>query len=409
MPVKGPGGTPQLTFLIPKGKALSLRKGELVKAEVIRMLGQGRVEVRLKGATLTARTTLPLKPGVPVSLRVDGLDGNQIRLHLLGTPSESEADMREILLAAMRSGKISRMKAGEITGLIKKDLTSLPSSVRKALPEIQKIIDFFKSGENLQPDNFGMTVRQSGGFFETALRILLRRLLSDESLLKEPLARGGDDDALSGKDPAGGGKTQKRPGRSGEPPPEPAGAREARAVSTQIRRHIESDLKGLLLSLREKLTRKEPLQILWQEGVSPRTLRGTIDRLISNIEHHQFHSALSETVQTWIPLIWEDLKDGELRFERGVEDGEERTFRCAVRLDLEGHGRVISLLYYTPRGFNLRFFTESREFMERIISNRDRLESQFEEAGLALQSITVSREMIPEGKEFPEDRVDIRT
>ena len=399
MPVKGPGGTPQLTFLIPKGKTLSLRKGEFVKAEVIRMLGPGRVEVRLKGTTLTARTTLPLKPGVPVSLRVDGLDGNQIRLHLLSTPSESEAEMREILLAAMRSGKISRMKASEITGLIKKDLTDLPSSVRKALPEIQKIIDFFKSGENLQPDNFGMTVRQSGGFFETGLRILLRRLLSEESLLKEPPARGGRTQAA----------TPERPGRSGEPPPEPAGARQAQAASTLIRRHIESDLKGLLLSLREKLTRKDTLQILRQEGVSLRILRGTIDRLISNIEHHQFHSALSETVQTWIPLIWEDLKDGELRFERGVEDGEERSFRCAVRLDLEGHGRVISLLYYTPGGFNLRFFTESREFMERIISNRDRLRAQFEEAGLNLQSVTVSREMIPEGKEFPEDRVDIRT
>ncbi|RMG03288.1 MAG: flagellar hook-length control protein FliK, partial [Nitrospirae bacterium] len=396
-PLKGPEAKSLVSLLIPGGRGLRLQKGDFIRAEVLRMVSPNTVEVSLKGIRLTAKTSVPLTAGSSVDLMVQQVGKDRVILSLISPLKTDRSEVLKLVLSALKSENIARLKAKEINDTVKGKLASLPQSVKKNFPEVEKLIEYFNTPDDLQPAGFGTAMRRSGIFFETAIKIILKRFLQEnlQEEIKKPdtPSKHGMQDRLLAEKEEQPLSPQKPTGTSNQIPPH------------QIKRYLESDIKGILLTLRAKLDNRETLEILKSEGVNIGGFKKTIEGLLKNIEHYQFHTVLSETTQTWIPLIWDELKDGELLFDKTPKHQDEGSFTCAVKLDLEGAGRVVSLIYFTQGGFNIRFFTERTEFAERISAGLDHLKEQFENAGLNLLSMTVAQGLPSEKRGFPEDRV----
>jgi hypothetical protein len=318
---------------------LALRVGEIVQAEVLTVT-ETAVAIRMKDSIIEARTTLPLKEGDTILLKVEGWD-NELRLRLLPKDGGDIASLKNTILSAIATLKGAKPAAEDLKQLAAL-IKNLPPSLTNSLPELQSL-------EKLLPSLAGITgrllkdaVQDSGVFFETKLRLQVlngtegNRSLSDQGQL------------------------------------------------------AKNDLKAALMILRDSLARPEVTASLLRSGEDPALLASAVENLLRNIEVLQLQSRLNDTLQVFVPFVWQDLREGELTFrESNQERDGEHAYSCTLNLDLEGTGKLRAWALMQSGGIHVNIAAENEQFANLLQENTGLLRMQFETAGLLLGSLTV--------------------
>jgi hypothetical protein len=328
-------------FSVSSRAQLALRTGEIVQAEVLTVT-ETSVAIRMKDTIVEARTTLPLKEGDTVLLKVEGWE-NELRLRLLPKDGSDIASLKNTLLSAIATLKGAKPAANDLK-LLAALIKNMPPGLTNSLPELQAL-------EKLLPSLAGITggllknaIQDSGVFFETRLRLQVLHGTEDKTFSAN---RG---DAAKG------------------------------------------DLKAALLLLRDALARPDIADALLRSGEKPAALAGAVDNLLRNIEVLQLQSRLNDTLQVFVPFVWQDLKEGELTFRESGQGREgERAYSCTLNLDLERAGKLSAWALLQSGGIHVNIAAENEMFANVLQENVELLRMQFETAGLVLGSLTIQQ------------------
>lgn len=320
---------------------LLLRTGELVQAEVLTVT-ETAVAIRMKDTIVEARTTLPLKEGDTILLKVEGWE-NELRLRLLPKDGGDIASLKNTILSALATLKGAKPAAEDLK-LLAALIKNMPASLANSLPGLQTL-------EKLLPSLAGITggllknaIQDSGIFLETRLRL---QVLHD----------------AEGK---------------------PSFADQGQAA--------KNDLKAALMVLRDALARPEVADSLLRSGEKPALLAGAVDNLLRNIEVLQLQSRLNDTLQVFVPFVWHDLKEGELTFRESEKEREgDRACSCSLNLDLERAGKLSAWALLQSGGLHVNISAENETFANLLQENAELLRNQFETAGLLLGSLTIQK------------------
>lgn len=138
-------GNVSLVIERPSGKTLSLKLGEVVKAEIMDILPSGGVTLRIKGDFITAKTEMPLREGAVAFFRVTNLpsDGRDLKLQFMGykTDTSKAESQRSDAFFASNEGRVISKLLYELSSSIMDTKTfntrvqSINSEILKALPQ----------------------------------------------------------------------------------------------------------------------------------------------------------------------------------------------------------------------------------------------------------------------------------
>ncbi|HEX8949421.1 MAG TPA: hypothetical protein VF790_10695 [Dissulfurispiraceae bacterium] len=493
----------------PSGKAISLKLGEFVKAEVMEMLPSGGVTLKIKGDLIPAKTEIPLEKGATVLFKVTGqpADGKDLRLQFMGYAEETaqgrpQGDLKgEALNKLVQELNLFKGAGGSaealppetftserIENLIKAlppDINSLPKEIKLQLQDvlsaslkstgqsIQSRLDTLLSQlsdsvkghplvETLKKDLLVNMEKLLGGTLKSALQntgvaleaklksavtsILLQQLgqeeqsglgpkLSDndEKLRSMALAGGlllteeGTENAAAVKlseqapdtdlsqlaepnaeTPAPAAPEQSPPeirtssAKPGQTPHENQTAQAQMTKGHPEMASVKGDLKAALLELKQAIEKGTDIQgpipaketaTAVQGGhdnIAMKGLQGTIDGLIKDIETFQALSKTTDSFYTFLPVSWQELRDGEISFKRGQGSAGGRVpYSCRINLDLGVFGSLSIMVLMHNTDFLISFKAEKADFQSVLSSNLDELKGTFREKGLNLKAVNI--------------------
>ncbi len=406
------------------GKALQFSVGDIVRAEVINAMSSGTVSLRVtteSGETglIAARTNLPLTTGAQVMLKVAGGDG-EIRLQLVGTASEGSLINNQpppenipAKLINMLSGLTGAKLKNEDILTLKQVFQKIPDGIKAAFPEFRALEELMPQIAKLNPGLLRKSVEGSGVLFETKLKLisqemalqqgggagtgfviegdeeqvkLLRQVIGDEAVLKAVKATGTTEadleatvDKVIRNVLEGDGKGQGQ--RAGGPEQSPVNAK---TVFTP-----ETDQKALLLKVGELLKDGDIVASLKAAGVNAPEVSGVVDRLLKNIEFFQLSSRVNDVLYTFLPLTWQEMRDGEITFKQETRSGS-RAFTCDINLDLVTLGRLAVSITLFEGSYHVTFYAEDPDTLGLIEAEKGLLEMGFSEGGMPLRALNVT-------------------
>ncbi|MBI5740199.1 MAG: flagellar hook-length control protein FliK [Nitrospirae bacterium] len=337
----------------PAGGASGLKAGTIIKAEVSDITGKGEALLRvitagtgkeaMTGTVIKAFTDVPLTRGQTVYLEVLGGRDN-IRMQLIeNADGQAASSLQKIpakILDMLASLSSSRSGSAELKDLLSL-LRTLPESIKAAVPEFEGLENLLRAPAQLNGKVIRAFVETSGVAFETRLKIAI--LHDPESMLKNLIAM-----------------------------------------------QAEGDLKGLLLRLKSLLKEPEVLRSLKQAGLDLPELSAAVEKFTRNIEFFQMTSKLNDMFCTFIPLLWDGLKDSEFLFRKNKNE-KNACYTCDINLDLERLGRMSASVTVMDRAFYVSFFVERQDVADLISSGKKLLQERFAAQGLALKAVNVSQ------------------
>jgi hypothetical protein len=320
---------------------LLLRTGEIVQAEVLTVT-ETAVAIRMKNSIVEARTTLPLKEGDTILLKVEGWE-NELRLRLLPKDGSDIISLKNTILSAIATLKGAKPAAEDLK-LLAALIKNMPLSLTSSLPELQTLEKLLPSLASITGGLLKDAIQDSGVFLETKLRL------------------------------------QVLQGTEGKP------------FFADQGQAAKSDLKAALLILRDALDRPDVADSLLRSGGKPASLAGAVDNLLRNIEVLQLQSRLNDTLQVFIPFVWQDLKEGELTFRESEQAREgDRAYSCTLNLDLERAGKLTAWALLQSGGIHVNIAAENEKFANLLQENAELLRIQFETTDLILGSLTIQQ------------------
>ncbi len=368
VPQVGQGPQPTVNLPVTSGPPtiVPLALGEVVRGEVLNILPDA-VSMRVKKEIILANANIPLRKGLSYLFRVESLSPNEVRLKVLQTlPSETE-EMGNTILKALNNLKGAYLAHDEIVAL-KKTLEKIPQSAWKKLPELGALNKLFKGTASLTDGSFKASIDSTGNFFETKLRVLTLDLMEKEGLP------------------------------------------EGKGLKDEIAQILKEDLKGNLLKLKQALQETDMTSHLKEKRVGVDEIATAVDKLLSHIEQQQLESKLHTVFQTFLPFVWNQLKDGKLIFKESYhaqEGGAE--YACTIYLDLTGAGRLIAHLRLFGDVLHLGFTTQNPRFKSLIEENKPQLEKALSDIGLVCNSLIVTQEKeIDFDKGEPKSELDLK-
>jgi len=120
---------------------------------------------------------------------------------------------------------------------------------------------------------------------------------------------------------------------------------------------ISEDLKGNLLKI---------LHTFEKEGDKDNAEK--VKELIKEIEIYQLLSKTTNSIFTFLPLLWSDLKDSNIAFKKGKKENQ---FFCKIFLDFQEKGKLITLIMMFNKEFYISFKIEDKELEKKI---KDKIE-----------------------------------
>jgi len=334
-PTSQPGQTTDL--LISTKMPLALRVGEVLEAEVLNVT-ETSVAIRMKNTILEAQSNIPLRQGETIMVRVEGT-GNEVRLRLAPGGEGDLASIKDTILSALNNLKGLKPAAEDL-----KALQAFIKAMPDALPEMKTIGRLLPSLEGLSGNSLRNAIQGSGVLFETKLRLLVQ-------------------------------------------------GQEGAQLAALFEGTANADLKAALLSLKESLGKSDVVNRLLQSGVNVDALASSADNLLKNIEFLQLQSTLNDTLQVFVPFVWQDLKDGEVIFrESGREREGEPSYSCAIYLDLERAGRISARVLFQAGSIHANVLAENKRLYGLLRDNAGILKEQFATAGLKLGGLSIQHE-----------------
>lgn len=353
IPILGQSGEPG-----DKSKgALSFRVGETVRAVVTQSAADGSVLLRMKNSLVEARTDLALTAGQVLFLKV-GSSGDEIQLRVASGQAAADAALSDALFTTLAGLKNLPPAAADIAQLVA-FLKGLPQAIKMQLPEFCALEKLLLPMDKLDGKLVEKAVMDSGVLFETKLRLIAEK------------------NAFNG--------TEMLPGTA----------------------FPDNDLKGTLLKMKQSLADNAGMGAL-VEGDSNRQINRTLDRLIGAIEYQQVQSKLGESLQLFLPMIWEELRDEWIKFKKTGRPLEDPSYSCTINLDFENQGKLRSQLILQGDRIHVNIQSDHKAFAELLREQSELLTEQFKQAGLALGALTITvRDTLDFKQETPE-RLDIR-
>ncbi|MBF0517957.1 MAG: flagellar hook-length control protein FliK, partial [Nitrospirae bacterium] len=154
--------------------------------------------------------------------------------------------------------------------------------------------------------------------------------------------------------------------------------------------NVDNDQKALLLKIRNILQDERMSEVLKYSPSKREDLAGAVDKFIKNIEYYQLSSRANDMVYTYLPFLWNELKDGELLFKKNKYHAQ-KSFTCDINLDLDKLGKLSISVTTADSGFFVSFNAEKDNTKQLILQNKDDLEKRFKAAGLTLKIINVGQ------------------
>jgi len=377
-----------LTVIKPLGKPISLKAGELIKAEILDILASGAITLKIKGSTLTAKTDIPIENNTEAIFRVLGAnkEGTELKLQFIGYEKEEipsqkiiPLDNRALNRIIQDIGKlsyrnnISSQKYLELLEHFIKELPdnmeNLPSDTKSHVQEIlkQSLISTGKNiitrlSELLQqlPDNLT--------FKESFLKIfeLYRKNMAiniekfDYQNLKNSIQNTGV--ILEAK---------------------------LKSMISILNKIVQSEISKQNIDLSEiKLDLKTQLLQLKNLLISENKEESIelVNSLIKDIEIYQVLSKTTDSFYTFIPVFWDKLIKSDIKFKKNEKDDSKNSFSCRIDLDLEEKGILNILVLMNNKSFIIYFRAENNLFLKQLRSYINELDKRFKEAGLTLKS-----------------------
>lgn len=372
---------PALILFRKDARDLSFLLGETIKAEVIDTNSEGMVSLRIKGNIIDVRTEIPFELGQVIELRV------------MGTRPDGNLEMKFTgFLTTHDKGRVSSQDL-QSHGFLNSLVHSLVDMVNSGLHNIkpakfnQMLLNVLKA----MPDNDSMMPDTLWSIQKTLLTVLVTKIDPITGRLLDLIKMLPED--IEGK----------------------AQTNRLKAIGHNIKNllmaieELQVDkLKNLLENtgtlLETRLKRivennriEETVDIL-DKDLKANLLRLTKDSLfktgaetlIRDIETFQALSKVTDSVFTFLPLIWKDLKDGDISFKRRKDKGSVPSYSCRISLDLRRYGRVTVLVVLHDQSLFVSFMVQDSGFRQILEDNRERLQRAFTEKGLNLKAINVN-------------------
>ncbi|MBF0519415.1 MAG: flagellar hook-length control protein FliK [Nitrospirae bacterium] len=153
---------------------------------------------------------------------------------------------------------------------------------------------------------------------------------------------------------------------------------------------LSHDQKALLLKAKDIVEQDRIGVVLRHSGASKDEITSTIDKFLKNIEHYQINSRANDTIYTFLPFSWPEMKDGQLLFKKNKYHAK-KSFSCDINLDLGSMGKLTVSTTVSEGSFFISFHAEKKETTELIANNRTELENRFHNAGLSLKVINIGQ------------------
>ena len=241
------------------------------------------------------------------------------------------------MLARLSEARLSNSEFKELLSMLK----SLPESIKTAIPELNGLEKLMPDAKELNGNVIRAFVETSGVAFETKLKVAVLR--DPESVLRNIIALQSD-----------------------------------------------GDLKGLLLKLDNILKDAEVIQTLKQAGFKASDMSDKVEKFVRNIEFFQLTSKVNDMFYTFMPVLWEGLKDGEFLFKKN-KGRENDSYACDINLDLERLGKLSVSVTSMEKAFYVSFFIEQPEVAAIVTSEKKALQERFTSQGLTLKAITINQ------------------
>lgn len=342
-----------LTLFKSYGKDLNLRINDIIKADVLNVFDSGEVSLRImqkngESSIIVAKSDIPLTRGMTVEFRVTASDA-EIKLQFMGTASDGNKtigdEAHELLpqkvLRMLSEFAGSRLKQEDLN-FMEEIFKALPDRVKTSFPEFRALERIMPEIEKLSSELLRKSVEDSGILFETKLK----RAVQEQD--------------LSG-------------------------------TSERLKILLSSgDQKLELFRLKEALHTTELTGALQRAGIKPAEVAGMVDKLIRNVEFFQLTSQVNDAIYTFLPLTWQELKEGELSFKKG-RDNRGESYTCEINLDLEPAGKLSVAVTLHENSFYLSFYAADQKIKDLISKGKDLLEQRFREAGMSLRVVNISR------------------
>ncbi|NPA74010.1 MAG: hypothetical protein GXO12_04795 [Epsilonproteobacteria bacterium] len=145
-----------------------------------------------------------------------------------------------------------------------------------------------------------------------------------------------------------------------------------------LQKNTQQDLKAVLLDLKSR-----------NEIQNNPSLSNLIDKTITQIQSYQASSLINSTFTSYIPFLWDDLKEGSMQF--GKLNNEEG-FSCKIELDLNDYGEVDILMLLNQNSISIKMDASNNDLKNKIRENlrdlRVRLNSISLNANIYLTNIS---------------------
>ena len=400
-----------ITVVKPTGKPIPLNIGEIVKGEVMDLLPAGGVTLKIKDSFITARTDIPLQKNSEVMLKVLGTPSspNELRLQFLGPAEKDQAATQAFKGEAVNkflqefSGEgAERLTSEKIEGLLKalpSDIGAMPKEIRLQLQTILQE-SLTSTGQNIQsrldtlfrdlPTTLKNQPVLQGLKLEVTVsvdKVLsegLRGLLRDTGVALESKLKAVAELLLQNPKGAADG-LDVNPNSTGKSAI--AGDIE-QLLPAADRESIENDLKANLFKLKETLA--EQYAGLSQKDVAVlKNVTSDVDSILKDIGTFQLLSKTTESFYTFLPVSWQQLKDGEIAFKQNKEGGSAHSFSCRLKLDLDNLGTLVIMVLIHNNEFFVSFRPDNENFKSLLDSQVEHLDKQFNGKGLNLKSVRV--------------------
>jgi hypothetical protein len=384
-----------LTIIKPLGKPVSFRIGEIIEAKVLDIFSSGGIALKIKGSVLTAQAEMSLLKDSTVLFKVTGADkqGSELKLQFMGY---SDTTVQPLTGGTGKDQMLTKL-IDDLSGLLSKNLSSknvseaieqlikaLPSDINTVSKELLvKLQDVLKAGMSRAGENIQTKLDKLMDMLPELLSPGDPLIRSMKNLREDVMIR--IDNVLH----ASLKNALADTGISLEA--------KLKALVELLQKidqpltladvsQIKTDLKAQLLQLKEQF-------FTTNKGGEAEL----VNSLLKDIETFQLLSKATDSFFTFLPVIWDELRKGEISFRKNRIDSRVRSFSCRLNLDLESFGELSIIVLMVDRAFSVYMKAEKNDFREILNASLDELHDRFSGSGLLLNNASViDKELSPE-------------
>ncbi len=156
---------------------------------------------------------------------------------------------------------------------------------------------------------------------------------------------------------------------------------------------VKQDIKGTLIDLKNDIHISKDSKTL-----------SLIDKTLTQIESFQANSLISSTFVSYIPFLWDGLKEGSMQFDKLKK---EDSFSCKIELSLEKYGDIHMLLLLNQNSISISIEAQNKEFENRIKNDIGYLKKRLNAISLKPNIFFANRKKDPFLSNSFEDKMDI--